>query len=175
MEIIERLASFIIPAVLLLCAVLMIKIKGGGKAFMTGAGEGLRTAVQLIPTMVMLCVGLSMLCASGAVEWLTGLISPLTDRLGIPADIIPLILTRPVSGSASSAAYADLLERCGPDSAAALCASVIMGSSDTLIYVITVYFSAAENIKGTRHAFPVAASVMVLCVVLSCILYRIFF
>ena len=99
----------------------------------------------------------------------------MTERFGIPADILPLILTRPVSGSASTAAYAKLLEECGPDSAAAVCASIIMGSSDTMIYVISVYFSKAAGVRSTRHAFPVATIVMIFCILLSCVLFRLMF
>ena len=65
MQIIEKCAAYIVPAVLLVCAFLMVKTKGGGKVFVSGAAGGLRCAASLIPTMVMLCVGLSMLCASG--------------------------------------------------------------------------------------------------------------
>ena len=175
MQIIEKCAAYIVPAVLLVCAFLMVKTKGGGKVFVSGAAGGLRCAASLIPTMVMLCVGLSMLCASGAVELFAKLVSPVTERFGIPADILPLILTIPVSGSASTAAYAKLLEECGPDSAAAVCASIIMGSSDTMIYVISVYCSKAAGVRSTRHAFPVATIVMIFCILLSCVLFRLMF
>ncbi len=173
---IESAAAYIIPAVLLICAVLMIKLKGrGGDAFISGAKDGLDTAVRLIPTMVMLTVGLSMFTASGAVEWLAELLAPICRPLGLMPEILPLVITRPISGSASTAAYAELLANYGADSAAAVCAGIIMGSSDTLVYVISVYFSAAPGVRSTRHAFPVAAAVSVLCVILSCFLYKVFF
>lgn len=173
---IESAAAYIIPAVMLICTFLMIKLKGrGGDAFISGAREGLDTAVRLIPTMVMLTVGLSMFTASGAVDWLAELLSPICRPIGLMPEILPLVLTRPISGSASTAAYAQLLEQYGADSAAAVCAGIIMGSSDTMIYVISVYFSAAPGVRKTRHAFPVAAAVSVLCVVLSCFLYKAFF
>ena len=100
--------------------------------------------------------------------------------MGIPAELIPLLLTRPVSGSASTAAYASLLDRYGPDSFVCLCASVLMGSSDTLIYILSVYFSGTAitpggGVRKTRHAFPVAILVMLLCVYLSCAVTRLFF
>lgn len=173
---IESAAAYIIPIVLLICALLMIKLKGrGGEAFISGARSGLDTAVSLIPTMVMLTVGLTMFCRSGAVDLLCEILSPVCRPLGIIPEILPLALTRPVSGSASTAAYAELLSQYGADSAAAVCAGIIMGSSDTLIYVISVYFSAASEVRSTRHAFPVAAIVSIVCIILSSFLYRIFF
>lgn len=173
---IESAAAYIIPAVLLICALMIIKLRGrGGEAFISGARSGLDTAVSLIPTMVMLTVGLTMFCASGAIEILTSILSPICRPLGIIPEILPLVVTRPISGSASTAAYAQLLSQYGADSAAAVSAGIIMGSSDTLVYVISVYFSAARGVRSTRHAFPVAAVVSVLCVLLSCFLYKVFF
>lgn len=169
-------ASYIIPTVLLICAFMMIKNKGrGAAAFIKGARSGLDGAVSLMPTMIMLTVALSMFCASGAVEWISEVLSPICRPIGLMPEILPLVITRPVSGSASTAAYAELLSQYGADSAAAVCAGIIMGSSDTLIYVISVYFSAAKGIKSTRHALPVAAAVSVICVILSCFLYKVFF
>ena len=171
---IERIAVFVLPAVILLSAILMIRMgKRGGEAFVRGARNGLSTTVSLIPAMLMLTVGLTMFGASGAVEWLAQALAPVCDFLGIPTELLPLIITRPVSGSASTSTFADLIAAHGADSAAGLAASVMMGSSDTLIYVISVYFTGAKGVRSTRHAFPVAAVVMVLCILLSCWLCRV--
>ena len=94
------------------------------------------------------------------------------DRIGIPSEILPLLLTRPVSGSAATAVFSALADDLGADSFPALCAAVIMGSSDTLAYVTAVYFSSVE-VRRTRHTYPVALAVMLLCVFLSCLLVRI--
>jgi spore maturation protein B len=122
-------------------------------AFVSGAKEGLRTAVGLLPTLTALTVAISMLNASGLVAFLAELLAPLATPLGLPSELLPLLLTRPFSGGASLAAYGDLLSRLGADSFAGLCASVIYGSSDTLVYVITVYCSSV-GIRRTRWAFP---------------------
>ena len=167
----ERVAMWILPGVILLAAILLLRLgKRGGEAFLRGARNGLSATVSLLPAMVMLTVGLTMFTASGAVEWLTDVLAPVCGRLGIPSGILPLILTRPVSGAASTATFAELLSIHGADSAAGLSASVLMGASDTLIYVISIYFSGAKGVGGTRHAFPVAVAVMILCVLLSCFL-----
>ena len=178
---IEILSGAIMPCVLLLAAIPMLSKKRDFFArFTEGAREGLTSAVRLLPTMIALCVALAMFRASGAVDLLTKALGGAAARLGIPAEILPLLVTRPVSGSASTAAYADLLASVGADSFAALCASVLMGSSDTLVYVITVYFSGTAiggkpPVRRTRHAFFTAACVMIFCVFLACAVSRLFF
>jgi spore maturation protein B len=170
----EIVSAAVLPLVIGALGLLMWKGKGF-ESFISGAGKGVKTAVGLLPTMVCLMVGLNMLEASGAPELLTALLSPIMGKIGIPAEIVPLLITHPISGSASTATFAELLEQCGADSFPALCASVIMGSSDTLIYVICVYFSGASGVKSTRHAYPTAVAVSLFCIFLSCLICRLFF
>ncbi len=141
------------------------------QAFLAGAYEGLKTTVRLFPTLIALLTAISMLQVSGAVLWLSDLLAPLANKIGIPSELLPFLLTRPFSGSASAAAFSDLLVREGADSFAGLCASVIFGSSDTVVYVISVYTSSV-GIKKTRHAFPCAFAVMLFCIFFSCFLCR---
>ncbi len=171
----DFLSSLAIPAIILSAGLVMLL--GGGRyfeSFTAGAKTGLKTAAGLLPALAALVTAVSMLNASGAVDFICSLVSPAAASLGIPEGLLPLLLTRPVSGSASTAVYSTLLQKYGPDSFEALCASVIMGSSDTLIYVITVYFSGA-GVKKTRYAFPCAVAVMLLCIFLSCFVCRLFF
>ena len=88
--------------------------------------------------------------------------------------MLPLLLTRPFSGSASTAAYTELLERVGADSLAGLAASVIYATSDTVVYVVAVYFSAV-GIRRARTALPAALAVMLFCTFFSCFLCRVWF
>lgn len=143
-------------------------------AFTRGAINGLHTAVGLLPPLIALIVSVSMLNASGAVELLASILKPAADLLGVPAQLLPMLITRPFSGSASTAAYRELLDALGPDSFPALCASVIFGSSDTVVYVIGLYFSSV-GIRRTRWAFPCAFAVMLFCIFFSCFLCRICF
>ena len=170
----DYISSLVIPLILL--AVSFFLAKGGKRdylgAFTRGAAEGLRTTVGLIPTMVLLMSALSMLTASGALEIISDFLSPLGEKIGVPAEIIPLIITRPVSGSAANASFAALLDSAGADSFPAFAASVIMGSSDTVIYIISVYFSGASRVKKTRHAVPVAVIVMLFAIFFSCFIAR---
>ncbi len=166
-----------LPMPLILAAVGMILLFGKKDrfdSFLVGARQGLETAVQLLPTLCALIVGVSMLTASGAVELLSYLLSPLFNAVGVPADILPLLLTRPFSGSASTASFVELLERVGADSFPALCASVIFATSDTMVYIISVYFSSV-GIKRSRAALPIATAVMLFCIFFSCFLCRVWF
>ena len=171
----EEISSLAMPLVVLGAGLLMLFGKRDYfAAFCNGAREGLQTAVGLLPTLSALMVAVAMLNASGAVDFVADLISPVAKKLGLPTEILPLLLTRPFSGSASTAGYSTLIAEVGPDSFAGLCASVIFGSSDTVVYVISVYFSSV-GIKNTRHAFPVAFAVMLFCIFFSCFLCRLCF
>ena len=172
---IEQISHLAIPLVMVAVGLLMLMGRRDYFLFFCqGAREGLRTAVQLLPTLTALTVAISMLNASGAVEAVTRLFTPAANAIGLPAELLPLLLTRPFSGGASTAALSDLFARVGTDSAAGLCASVIFGSSDTLVYVISVYCSSV-GIRRTRWAFPVAIGVMLFCIFFSCFLCRMWF
>ena len=166
-----------LPMPLILAAVGCILLFGKQnrfESFLLGARQGLDTAVQLLPTLCALIVGVSMLNASGAVELFSKLLSPIVNSLGVPQEILPLLLTRPFSGSASTASFVELLENVGADSFAGLCASVIFATSDTMVYIISVYFSSV-GIKHSRSAFPIATAVMLFCIFFSCFLCRVWF
>ena len=171
----ESLSSLAMP--LVLGAVGLIFLFGKHNyfdAFVRGAKGGLQTAIGLLPTLVALMAAVTMLNASGAVDAVAGLLSPAASFLGIPTELLPLLLTRPFSGSASMAAFGSLLESVGPDSLAGLCASVIFASSDTVVYIIAVYFSSI-HIRKTRWAFPAAFAVMLFCIFFSCFFCRLWF
>lgn len=175
MEILERISYYILPLILLIVAlIILFGKKDYFDSFLRGAKNGAVSAVNLLPTLCALIVGVSMLTASGAGELLSQLVSPFFDKIGVPKELFPLILTRPISGSASLATFGEILSQNGADSFPALCASLIMASSDTFVYVICVYFSQV-GIKKTRHALPVAIFVSCLSILLSCILCRIFY
>lgn len=171
----ESLSSLAMPLIVAAVGVMMLFGKQDHfAAFTRGAAEGLRISVRLLPTLCALLVAISMLNASGAVERLAAWLSPAAGAVGIPAELLPLLLTRPFSGSASAATLSDLLSRVGPDSFTGLCASVIYGSSDTVVYIVSVYFSSV-GIRRTRWALPCAFAVMLFCVFFSCFLCRICF
>ncbi|MBQ4518310.1 MAG: spore maturation protein [Clostridia bacterium] len=124
-------------------------------AFLDGAKSGLKTLFGILPALVGLMAAISMFRASGALQFLTGLLSPFTNHVGIPSEIMPLALLRPVSGSGSLALVNDLFKTAGPDSLAGRIASVIMGSTETTFYTLAVYYGSV-NIRRTRHTLPAA-------------------
>ena len=119
-------------------------------SFVEGAKEGMRTVVFIAPTMIGLLVAVGTLRASGALEWIAELIRPAAEAVGFPAELVPMGLLRPVSGSGATALLTGIYQDCGADSFVAKCASVVAGSTETTFYAITMYYSAA-GIKKIRH------------------------
>ena len=120
-----------------------------------GAREGLSILLRILPALVGLLTAVSMFQASGAMDWLTGLLSPLLQAVGIPPETAGLLFIRPVSGSGALAVGSDLISRYGPDSYIGRVAAVMLGSTETTFYTIAVYFGSA-GIRRTRHAIPAA-------------------
>ena len=117
--------------------------------------DGLKLLVTIVPALVVLLTAVHMLRASGAIELLTKWLSPVAAAVGIPAETLPLVLLRPISGSAALAVGADLMSVHGPDSLIGRTAAVILGSTETAFYTISVYFGAA-GVKKTRYTIPAA-------------------
>ena len=118
--------------------------------FIKGAKEGLRTVYDLLPTITGLVLAITMLKASGGMELIAKLFSPVSQLLGIPKEVVPMALISPVSGGGSISLFENVLKEYGPDSFLGRVGSVLMGSTDTTLYAVTVYFSAI-GIKNTRH------------------------
>ena len=170
----DSVAALILPTIITAVGGCMLFRPNSFDQFITGARSGLKSVVRLIPTLVALLIAIRMFSVCGAVEFATQYLSPLCQLIGLPPELIPLLLTRPFSGSAATAAYAELLSTYGADSFAAICASVIMGSSDTAVYVISVYLSSV-GVSKSRHAYPCAAAVMLFCIFLCCLVCRLWF
>ncbi len=171
----ELLSSLAAPAVIaVFCILILQKREARYSSFIKGAKSGLKTTLNVFPVMTMLLVSLTMFSASGAAEGISSFLSPVCTKIGLPEGIIPLIVIRPFSGSGSVAAYSEVLEKFGPDSLESYAASVIMGSGDTLVYVISVYYSAVKS-KKAGYVFPVSAFVSLFAVFTACTLARIFF
>jgi len=124
------------------------------EVFVDGAKDGFGTAVKLIPTLVGMLVAVSIFRQSGALEMLTGLMEPVLHFFRIPADIIPLAILRPITGSGALAVTTDMIATYGPDSYLGRLASTMQGSTDTTLYVLTVYFGAV-GIRNTMYALKV--------------------
>jgi spore maturation protein B len=119
--------------------------------FAEGAKEGLSMVGRLFPFLLGMLVAINVLRASGALDAFSNLLSPLLNLLHWPAETLPLALLRPLSGSGAMAFTADLLQRYGPDSLIGMIASTMQGSTDTTLFIITVYFGSV-GVKRIRHA-----------------------
>lgn len=171
----EKLTSAIIPAIFLAFSLTVLLSKNDmHTVFLSGAKEGIKTAANLSFHMIILMCAISMLNASGAVEVAGKLLSPFIKSVGIPEETVPLLVVRPVSGSAATAMLSDIFSKYGASSFAGRCASVLAGSTDTIIYTVSVYFSAS-GIQKTRHTLPCAFITLFFAAVLSCLIVKIIF
>ena len=151
-----NLSSYVIPVLLATVAVYGMGKKVDVYSALThGAEEGLSVLLRIIPALVGLLTAVSMLRASGALDWFSALCAPILDRLGLPAETMPLMLIRPVSGSGALAVASNILMTHGPDSYEGRVAAVMLGSTETTFYTIGVYFGAA-GIKKTKYTLPAA-------------------
>jgi len=124
------------------------------EVFVEGAKDGFTTAIRIIPYLVGMLFAIGIFRASGAMDLLVLIISPITNIIGMPADTLPMALMRPLSGSGSLGIMTELMKAHGPDSFVGVLASTMYGSSETTFYVLAVYFGSV-NINNSRHAVPV--------------------
>ncbi len=124
-------------------------------ALVDGARSGLETLARIVPALVALMAAVYMLRASGALELAAQALAPLMDRVGLPPELLPLMLVRPISGSAALGVGSELIGTYGPDSELGRTAAVMLGSTETTFYTIAVYFGAV-GITRTRYAVPAA-------------------
>ncbi len=118
--------------------------------FIKGATKGIEIIVKIFPTLIGLFFAIGLLNNSGIIDFIVKLISPILDYLKIPKEILPLVILRPISGSASMAVATEIIKNNGVDSITGLSACVIMGATETTLYTIAVYTSAVK-VKKTRH------------------------
>ena len=150
------MADYIVPILLLAASLLTIRKKENSyDLLLSGAADGLKLLVSIVPSLILLLCAVSMLRASGAVELLSYLLAPLFSFFGIPPETALLVLVRPLSGSAALAVGAELMAEHGPDSVIGRTVAVMLGSTETTFYTISVYFGAA-GIHKTRYTVPAA-------------------
>jgi len=143
--------SFIIPVIIL--AILVYGYTKGVKvydAFIEGAKDGLMITFRILPYIAAMLLAVGMLRCSGGLGFMLYLLRPITNAAGIPDEVMPLVIMKPLSGSGSLGILADILKRTGADSFPGVLASVIMSSTETIFYTITVYFGSV-GIKNIRH------------------------
>ena len=150
------MTDYIVPGILLFSSAAALRKKENAYDLMLeGGAEGLKLLVSIVPALILLLTAVHMLKASGAVELFSKLLAPFFSLLGIPVETAMLVLIRPISGSAALAVGADLMAQYGVDSLVGRTAAVMLGSTETTFYTISVYFGAA-GIRKTRYAVPAA-------------------
>ena len=150
------MTDYIVPLILFIVSALAIRKKEDPYALMlAGASEGMKMLLSILPALVVLLTAVSMLRASGAIEMITRFCSPAFQFLGIPPETAMLVLVRPISGSAALAVGADLMAAYGVDSLIGRTAAVMLGSTETTFYTVSVYFGAA-GIHKTRYTIIAA-------------------
>ena len=147
----QVISSWTIPALVVLIP-LYAYIRGVPvyECFVAGAEEGLKTAVRILPFLLTMWVALTLVRTSGLLDMMLSLCAPLLTTAGVPPQVLPLALIRPLSGSGGLSITADLLRAHGPDSSVGLLASIVQGSTETTFYVLTVYLGAV-GLRKTRH------------------------
>lgn len=153
--ILNIISIWVVPSLVLLA--LLFAYCRGIKVFETfveGAREGFTMSVRLIPFLVGMMVAIGLFRDSGAMQLFANLLAPVIQFLGIPVELLPLALMRPVSGSSALAITVEIMNTCGADSLLGRMAATMQGSTDTTLYVLAVYFGAV-GIKRTRYALTV--------------------
>lgn len=150
MEIIKYISIIAMPAIILLIITYsFIEKNNVFDLFVDGAKEGIKIVYNIFPTLLGLFISIGVLRASGILDLIINLISPIIELFNFPKEIMPLALLRPISGSASMAVATDIMKTYGVDTQIGKIASVIMGSTETTLYIIAIY-SSCVKIKNTR-------------------------
>jgi spore maturation protein B len=142
--------------------------------FVEGAKEGFQVGIRIIPYLVAILVAVGMLRAAGAIDLLARWLDPILSRIGMPSEILPLAIMRPLSGSGSMGIVTELIKAHGPDSFIARLAATAYGSTETTFYVLAVYFGAI-GIKKARHAVVAGLLADIVSLVAALIICRFVF
>ena len=168
--------TILIAPLLILAAMITALVKRTGivTPFCEGAREGLASAAEIFPTLLLLITAVTMFTSSGASGFISELAAPLAEKLGFPPECTPLMLIRPVSGSGSLAVLEGILKENPPDSFAARTASVMMSSAETTLYTITLLFSSVK-VKPSAKFFAASFIADITCFICAPLFVRILF
>ena len=150
------MADYVVPGLLFFISALALgKGENSYDIMLDGAREGMKMLLSIVPGLILLLTAVTMLRSSGALEAMTAFLSPAMGFIGIPPETAMLMLVRPISGSAALAVGAELMAAHGVDSEVGRTVAVMLGSTETTFYTISVYFGAA-GIRKTRYTLPAA-------------------
>ena len=172
---IEKISLYILPLMILIILTIgLVKKVPVYEEFVEGAKDGFKVSVTIIPYLVAIMVGIAMFKASGAIEYITTILGGLLEKVSVPADTIPIMITRSLSGSATLGLFSDIAKNFGPDSYTTKLAAVMVGSSETTFYVLAVYFGSV-GIKKLRYALLTGIIADITGIVLAIWVSRLFF
>jgi spore maturation protein B len=142
--------------------------------FVEGAKEAFGVAQRIVPFLVAMLIAMRMLREAGVIDLVTQKLTPLLNALHFPADLLPMVLMRPLSGSATQGIFVELIHRLGPDTLVSRMAATVYGSTETTFYVLAVYFGSV-GVRKTRHAVLAGLTADTVAVIASVALCRVFF
>ncbi|WIV13980.1 nucleoside recognition domain-containing protein [Proteiniborus sp. MB09-C3] len=175
MEILKILSVAVIPAIM---SIILLHgyIKGVSlyDTFVDGAKEGFAASLRIMPYLIAIFIAIGIFKRSGAMNILVNIVDPFVKIIGIPKEVMPLALMRPISGSGSLAVVKEIITEYGPDSFIGRVASTMMGSAETIFYTMAVYFGIV-GIKDSRHTLPAALLSHVASIIASVFICNIVF
>jgi spore maturation protein B len=171
----NQYATLLIPSVLLLVLCLGYwKNVNVFETFIEGAKEGLEITIKIVPYLLAIFVAIDLMNKSGLISIIISILKPVANLIHFPIEVLPLIIIKPFSGSGYLVVLTDILKIYGPDSFTGRFACILAGSTETIFYVLTVYFGFV-GIKKLRHAFITAVTVEVAAVFISWLVAVIFY
>lgn len=163
----QYITKSIIPIIVVIIITYgMIKGRKVYEWFIEGAKEGLKVCLNIFPYLLAMIIAVNIFREAKLLDLLNNMIAPVGSLIGLPKEIIPLVLIKPLSGSGAIGILTDIVKTYGPDSYIGLIASVIMGTTETIFYTITVYFGAVQ-IKKIRHTLWAAVLADLTAIIIS--------
>lgn len=174
-KIMQAISTYAIPLIIVGFVVFGLSKKiSVYESFTEGAKEGFNTSVRIIPFLVAMLVAIGVFRASGAMDLLTNALSPITNLIGMPGELLPMAFMRPLSGGGAQGVMTDLITNHGPESLIGRMAAVMMGSTETTFYVLAVYFGSVA-VKKQRHALSVGLLADLAGLITAVLVTRLFF
>lgn len=168
------LSKSIIPIIFLVIVIYgMISGRKVYEWFIEGAKEGLQVSLRIFPYLLAMLLAVEIFKEANLLEALNNLLAPIGNLIGLPKEVIPLVLIKPLSGSGATGILSSILQNYGPDTLIGLTASVIMGTTETIFYTVTVYFGAVK-IKKVRHTIWAAILADIIAIIAAVTTVRLF-
>ena len=173
MKVINYFSAAVIPILILTIIITAILEKSRAfDIFLDGAKEGIEIVLKIFPTLIGIFLAIGALRSSGILDFFINIISPITNAFNVPSEILPIVLLRPISGSASMGVATDIITKYGVDSNIGVITATIMGATETTFYTIAIYTSGV-NIKNTRGVIIPALLADAAGIITSVVIWRI--